>query len=1066
MISQRFGIEAKAFSQLALARTSTRFQPTSVLARNGVIGRYYSTGEKKGIKAVAFDLGGVVLQSPMKAIRKYEEVLGYPANTVNKIIAGTGSKGSFQQLERGELTLKEFYPKFEAESKQAGFPLDAAKLLKDIHSYVYNASPAMLEAIDCIRAEGIKTAAVTNNWRIGNGKDEIQSDVTKRMDCVVESVVEGVNKPDPAIFKIACDRLEVDPSQTVFLDDIGKNLSAAKKLGMTTLLVKEVEPALAELEKVLGFPLTGYVKGTRAAIGAQKLNEDNLRSYLKDTLKISADKMNVRKFSHGQSNPTFYIGTESGEFVLRKKPPGKLLKGAHAIEREYQIMTALRKKGVPLPETLGLCEDDSVIGTPFYMMRYVPGRVFVDPALPGMSPKDRKEIYESMNDALVSMHSAGVDLEGIEGFAKKTDEFFARQIKTWTNQSVGAIQATQGKMDQIADMTYLIDWLPKNIPEQTQTAVVHGDFRLDNMIYHPTENKVMGILDWELSTLGDPMSDVSYSGLMYHLVENPIMKGLGHAALPEGVPTEMEFVERYCQKMGLDVDAVKSNWDFYTAFGFFRLSSICQGVYARGLMGQASSTNSNKFNDVATQLAAVARSAADRADANSASRHHSEYAQAMPQTSRGYHTSARPLGTVRRRQYSTAGGEVFGLSERAAKIKEDVIDFINTEVIPLEPLFNEHQFDEKRQWTPVPEMEVLKQKAKAKGLWNLFLPLESDPEGQYGAGMTNLEYAHLCEEMGKCMWAPEAFNCSAPDTGNMEVLTRYGKPEHKEQWLKPLLNGDIRSCFAMTEPEVASSDATNIQTSIKRDGDDYIINGRKHWTSGAMDPRCKISILMGKTDFSADTHSQQSMILVPMDTPGIKIIRPLRVLGFLDAPHGHAEIEFNDVRVPASNILLGEGRGFEIAQGRLGPGRIHHCMRMIGYAERSLELMCKRVTERTAFGKPLAAQGTILADIANSRCEIDQARLLTLQAAHKMDTVGNKAAKREIAMIKIVAPTMAQTVIDRCMQAHGGIGLTPDYPMAQLFMASRTLRYADGPDEVHRMSLGKQELKKYAAKRT
>jgi acyl-CoA dehydrogenase len=397
----------------------------------------------------------------------------------------------------------------------------------------------------------------------------------------------------------------------------------------------------------------------------------------------------------------------------------------------------------------------------------------------------------------------------------------------------------------------------------------------------------------------------------------------------------------------------------------------------------------------------------------------------------------------------------FEHNQKTKDLQQRLQAFMDEHIYPNEQRF--HDEVERDRWKPTKIIEGLKPKARATGLWNLFLPGD-DP----GAGLTNLEYAPLCEIMGRVHWAPEVFNCSAPDTGNMEVLARYGTPEQKEKWLKPLLAGEIRSCFAMTEPAVASSDATNITSSIVRKGDEYVINGRKWWTSGAGDPRCKIAIFMGKTDPAAPPHKQQSMILVPMDARGVKIERLLSVYGYDHAPHGHGEVTFTDVRVPAANMLLGEGRGFEIAQGRLGPGRIHHCMRCIGVAERALETMCKRVQVRVAFGKPLADQGTIRADIAASRIEIEQARLLTLNAAHMMDTVGNKAARAEIAMIKIVAPNIALNILDRTIQAHGGAGVSQDTFLAAAWAGVRTLRLADGPDEVHAEAIARLELGKWA----
>ena len=400
----------------------------------------------------------------------------------------------------------------------------------------------------------------------------------------------------------------------------------------------------------------------------------------------------------------------------------------------------------------------------------------------------------------------------------------------------------------------------------------------------------------------------------------------------------------------------------------------------------------------------------------------------------------------------------FDYSDKVVQLRRELQAFMLQHVYPAERAYYAALDSAASRWSIPAVMHDLKDTARAAGLWNLFLP-----DSEYGAGLSNLEYAPLAEIMGRSPIAPEVFNCSAPDTGNMEVLVRYGSAQQKADWLEPLLRGEIRSAFAMTEPQVASSDATNIASTIVRDGDSYLINGRKWWTSGAMDPRCKILIFMGKTDPAAERHRQQSMILVPMDTPGVEVLRPLTVYGYDDAPHGHAEMRFDNVRVPADNILLGEGRGFEIAQGRLGPGRIHHCMRLIGMAERALESMCRRADERVAFGKTLAEQGVVQQSIADSRIEIDQARLLTLKAADMMDKAGNKAARTEIAMIKVVAPSMALGVIDRAVQVHGGAGVSGDFGLAAAWAGARTLRFADGPDEVHRMSIARLELARQRA---
>ncbi len=415
----------------------------------------------------------------------------------------------------------------------------------------------------------------------------------------------------------------------------------------------------------------------------------------------------------------------------------------------------------------------------------------------------------------------------------------------------------------------------------------------------------------------------------------------------------------------------------------------------------------------------------------------------------------------------------FSYSPRVQELQAQLLKFFDDHIYPSEKAYAdeiEANTQAGKRWTPLQTIEKLKPIAQKQGLWNLWLPRDTaeiagfggDPQFG-GAGLTNQEYAPLAEIMGRVVWASEVFNCSAPDTGNMETLARYGSPEIRHRWLKPLLRGEVRSAFAMTEPDVASSDATNIATRVEKQSDEtYLINGRKWWISGAGDPRCAVYIVMGKSDPDAPRHSQQSMIVVPADAPGIKVLRPLTVFGYDDAPHGHCEMTFTNVKVPAANMLLGEGRGFEIAQGRLGPGRIHHCMRLIGLAERALELMCKRASSRMAFGKLVSQQGVTLERIAEARCKIDQARLLTLRTAWLMDMGGNKLAKNDIAMIKVVAPTMACQIIDWAMQVHGGGGMCDDFPLAYSYTAARTLRFADGPDEVHRNAIAKNELGKYA----
>uniref|UniRef100_A0A670IS18 Acyl-CoA dehydrogenase family member 11 n=1 Tax=Podarcis muralis TaxID=64176 RepID=A0A670IS18_PODMU len=819
-------------------------------------------------KAVIFDMGGVLLPSPIKLAADWEVRHRVPPGTIKQALRS-----------EGELQPAEFLHEFGKQCSE--IVMDS--FLADLTSVGMSEQlPVMTEAIKCIRAEGLKTAVLSNNFYLPSGESFLP--LTGR-----------VCKPDLRIYKLCLERLGVQAKESIFLDDLGQNLKAAAQLGMKTLKVDDPDSALQELESHLGFALRSFVPYTCSVRSAMQIPTAPLQKYIEGILRTPGPLV-LRQFSHWQSNPTYYVRFGDRQFVLRKKPPGPLLPSAHAVEREYRVLKAVAEAGVPVPKVLALCEDSSIIGTPFYLMDYCTGRIFKDPSLPGLEPSQRTEIYTAMNRVLCKIHSVDIKAAGLEDYGKH-------------GQASSATAGSSGKQAEfIADLA----------------------------------------------------------------------------------------------------------WDFATKEGF------------------------RIFKGLPTPMAPT----------------------------RAFGTWAGPRQFPRSSYSTLAPASRFhliispdGLPSCVQQLHHKVKKFMEAHIYPAEQLLRDHQASSSR-WTPHPLMEELKEKARSEGLWNLFLPLESDPDMKYGAGLTNVEYSHLCELMGTSLHAPEVFNCSAPDTGNMEVLLRYGTEAQKERWLQPLLDGKIRSCFAMTEPQVASSDATNIEASIVKEKDTYVLNGRKWWISGSLDPRCQLCIFMGKTDPTAQRHKQQSMLLVPMDTPGIAILRPLSVYGLDDAPAGHGEIAFDNVRVPQENLLLGPGRGFEIAQGRLGPGRIHHCMRLIGFAERALALMKERVASRVAFGKPLAEQGTIRAEIAESRVEIEQARLLVLKAAHLMDTVGNKEAALEIAMIKVVAPRMALRVVDRAIQAFGAAGLSNDQPLAQFFAWARALRLADGPDEVHRAAIAKMELKR------
>lgn len=801
---------------------------------------------------------------------------------------------------------------------------------------------------------------------------------------------------------------------------------------------------------------------------ALQLDENALLRYASanvDGFPLSPTTFTVSQFGHGQSNPTYLLEASSGSsaspkrYVLRKKPPGKLLDSAHAVEREFKVLQALgAHTQVPVPKVYCLCTDSGVIGTPFYIMEYLEGRI-LDPKLPGVAPERRREIYRATAKVLAAMHCVDVDAIGLGKYGRR-DNYCKRQVERWTKQYIAS--TGEGKPKRNPKMFQLIDWLRQNIPPEdslgSTAGLVHGDFRLDNLLFHPIEDRVIGILDWELSTLGNQMCDVAYSTLHYvvDLDKNQISEGIERTGIPQGIPSLAEYLADYCSSSQKPWPAAV--WKFYVAFSLFRGASIFAGIYSRWIMGNASAGER-------------ARHTGDKANALIES--------ACAFVNRDYVLPDNPpSGAFATRDEALSGTGRFVPSKKVVELRNKLIKFMENHIYPMENEFYKLAQSPSR-WTVHPEEERLKELAKKEGLWNLWIPFDSaerarklifngsnypvsdDTSNQLiGAGLSNLEYGYLCEIMGRSVWAPQIFNCGAPDTGNMEVLLRYGNKEQLLEWLIPLLEGKIRSGFAMTEPKVASSDATNIECSIKRQGDSYIINGTKWWTSGAMDPRCRILILMGKTDFNAAKHKQQSMILVDIKTPGVHIKRPLMVFGFDDAPHGHAEVTFDNVRVPAKNILLGEGRGFEIAQGRLGPGRLHHCMRLIGAAERGMQMMVQRALSRRVFGKLIAEQGSFLSDLAKCRIELEKARLLVLEAADQLDTLGNKRARGTIAMAKVAAPNMALQVLDRAMQVHGAAGLSSDTALAHLWATARTLRIADGPDEVHLGTIAKLELQR------
>jgi len=802
---------------------------------------------------------------------------------------------------------------------------------------------------------------------------------------------------------------------------------------------------------------------------------------------ISTDdncRISLEQFSHGQSNPTYKLKIQStsttsssssstkATFVLRKKPDGRILASAHAVEREFRIQNQLSQFTAgkfPVPRMIYLCEDTNVIGTQFYIMSFVKGEIFEKPKLPMIDSVQRREkIYKQMAKTLGELHAFD-DMKaiGLDSFGpmttteeKNRKSYSQRTLKRWATQYEKSIESNLVEKPEREIVKKLVQWLDNNCPkdgEEISDRIIHGDYRLDNLIYDSQSDELLAVLDWELSTIGCPHADVAYSCLPYYLPPGlEFYPSFGDSdRVPPGIPTERQYCEIWSKSASLPNICGTSKWKFYVALSMFRGMAILAGVRARAVFGNASSSNAQQAGSLVEVFAKRALFVVAQAGAQ------------IPKRLSSSSSSSSSFSKVK-------GG--YEASEKCCEILVKLKAFMTEYIYAAEEVFEKHALTNER-WSVHPLMEELKAKAKSIGLWNLWLPFDSaalikisnvqngDEHLYKGPGLTNLEYAHLAREMGKSPWASEIFNCSAPDTGNMEVLLRYGTKEQQERWLLPLLMGNIRSCFAMTEPLVASSDATNIESSITKsaNGKQYIVNGRKWWTSGAMDPRCSVAIFMGKTKVSGPEHEQQSMVLVPMfKNPKVCVVRPLLVFGYDDAPHGHAEVIFDNVVVDVEDSLLStEGAGFAIAQGRLGPGRLHHCMRLVGMAERALDVTYKRVDSRVAFGKKLSQNANVLNILGTCRVEVEGARLLTLYAAHVLDELGIKdnRARSAVAICKISAPRTACDTIDKCIQLFGGAGVCQDTPLARLWAGARTLRIADGPDEVHLETVAKLDLR-------